>query len=184
MPSPTPSVEPVSIHAGDTLSWTRTLADYPASAGWVLSYVMVAAGVPRITFSAAPDGDDHRVTVEAVVTGAWAPGRYSRIARVSLDGVVHTVGSDQVEVLPNLAAVDVGTFDPRSHARRMLDAIEAALERRASAEQLHILEYQIAGRGMKNDHATLIKLRAEYANAVARETAASTGRTGRVLLRF
>ena len=39
----TPTTEPASLQAGDTLRWQRTLPDYPASEGWVLSYRLINA---------------------------------------------------------------------------------------------------------------------------------------------
>ena len=37
----TPTIEPSLLYTGDTWAWERTLADYPASASWVLNYVLV-----------------------------------------------------------------------------------------------------------------------------------------------
>ena len=45
-----PSTEPAVFTAGDTLKFTRSLADYPASEGWVLSYTLVNADA-KISFN-------------------------------------------------------------------------------------------------------------------------------------
>ena len=66
-----PTSEPESLVAGDTVTWQKTLSDYPASDGWVLSYRLInAAGNIDITSSAS--GDDHLVSVAATATAGWS----------------------------------------------------------------------------------------------------------------
>ena len=49
MSAPIPYTEPARIVAGDTAKWIKTLADYSAADGWVLSYTLVTAA-NRYTF--------------------------------------------------------------------------------------------------------------------------------------
>lgn len=139
-----PTKEPAFVVAGDSITWKRSLADYPASAGWVLSYRLInAAG--KIDITSAASGDDHLVSVTAVTSAAWVAGDYTWTAYVTKTAERYTLGSGAITVRPNLAAQAAG-FDTRSHAAKTLDAIEAVIEGRAT--QSH-LSYSVAGRQMQ-----------------------------------
>lgn len=189
MPTSIPTTEPLALRAGDSATWRISLCDYPAGAGWVLSYALLSASAPKITFAAAADGDDHLVTLTAATTATWAAARYSMMATVS-DGTDRaTVRLADIVVLPDLTAA--ANYDGRSHARKMLEAIEAAIEARATNEQLDLIELTINISGAsshtsKRDRAALLEYRSKYRAEVAREDAASGNRPGRgrVLLRF
>lgn len=178
----TPTTEPGSIVAGDTAKWLRSLDEYPASQSWVLSYTLVSAA-QRYTFTATASGDDHLVNVAATTTQSWAAGTYSWVARVSKAGEVFTVGSGTIAVRPSFGAA----VDARSHARKVLEAIEAVLEGRATSE---VAQYEIAGRSLRYiEPAELLKLRDRYRAEVAREDAAQQVAAGlpdsrRVFVRF
>ena len=172
------------MRAGDSATWRISLCDYPAGAGWVLSYALLSASAPKITFAAAADGDDHLVTLTSATTATWAAARYSMMATVS-DGTDRaTVRAADIVVLPDLTVAP--NYDGRSHARKMLEAIEAALESRATAEQLDLIELSIYNRTSKRGQGVLLEYRSKYRAEVAREDAASGNRPGRgrVLLRF
>lgn len=177
-----PTTEPTSVNAGDTARWLKSLADYPASAGWVLTYTLVNA-TQRITFSATAQGDDHLVTVAAATTAAWAAGAYDWRATASLAGEVFTVGGGRISIAPAFSAA----VDARSQARRSLDAVEATLEGRASSSTA---EYEIAGRRLKHIPVPeLLQLRDRLRMDVRGEDAAAAvaaglQRPGRVYVRF
>lgn len=163
-----PTTEPVQLRAGDTWKWTKTLEDYPASV-WALVYQFKsAAGGFEVAASAS--GDDHAVTVDAATSAAVAAGQYAWMAWVESGDEKYTVGSGTVQVLPDYrSGTATDALDDRSHARKMLDSIEAWLESRDPA----VAEYEIAGRRMKyTPIAELIKLRNRYANELAAEAAA------------
>ena len=174
--------EPASLIAGDTAKWLKALPEYPASAGWALSYELVNAAA-RIAFSGAAAGDDHLVNVPAATTTTWVPGAYTWRSRVALSGEVFTVGGGQMVVQPAFAAAT----DARSQARRTLDAIDAVIEGRASSA---VAEYSIAGRSLKNiPIPELLALRDRYARMVRDEDAAAAaaaglGNPGRIYVRF
>lgn len=126
MPS-TPTTEPLSLTAGDTLAWQRNdlAADYPASAGWQLSYRLInAAG--KIDITAVANGAAFAVSVLAATTAAYPPGLYRWTASVSKAGERYTLGTGSLTVLPDLASA--ATADPRSSAKKALDACNLALE--------------------------------------------------------
>lgn len=178
-----PTIEPTTANAGDTWRWTRTLADYPASAGWALSYTLINAAA-KITINASASGDDHAVTVSAATTAGYAAGSYDWRARVSRAGEVYTVGEGRITMRN---AFGGATFDARSHARKTLEAIEAVIEGRASSE---VSYYMIGNRQLRYmTPAELLTLRDKYRAEVAREDAAAAVAAGlpdkrRVFVRF
>lgn len=180
--SNTPTHEPARVIAGDTAKWLKMLPEYPASAGWALSYELVSAA-QRYTFNATPADDDHLVQVGAAATALWVPGAYQGRGRVSLSGEVFTVAQWALQVAPSFGTA----VDARSSARRTLDAIEAVLEGRASSSTQ---EYSIAGRSLKYiPIPELLTLRDRYRQDVAAEEnaanlAAGGLPRGRIYVRF
>ena len=158
------------IIAGDTLDFVTTLPDYPASGGYTLKYRLS----PRTTGSAiditcSASGDDHRCGAAASVTALWAAGEYSWSCWVE-KGAERYSGTaypwrGECTILPNPATTT--TYDARSHARKVLDAIEAILEGKATAD---VAEYTIGGRSLKKmDVPDLLQWRQRYASEVAAE---------------
>ncbi|MEA3211308.1 MAG: hypothetical protein QOE70_4365 [Chthoniobacter sp.] len=124
MPVSIPTSEPSAITAGDTVQWTRSLPDYPATSN-VLKYAFQASGKSLITITAAASGADHAVTITADASGNYAPGVYLWTAYVEAGSTRTTVGRGALTILPSpLAALG------STHASRMLVLIEAALEGR------------------------------------------------------
>lgn len=178
MSAPTQTSVPASIIAGDTATWLLTLADYPASAGWSVTYTLInAAG--KITIPSTASGSDHLINVAPATTSAYAVGKYSWQCRVSGGGQAFTVAVGEMEVKANFAAAT--TLDSRSHAQKLLDAIEAWIENR----DLAVSEYEIAGRRMKYiPMGDLLKLRDQYRREVQAAMGNSGARSGRVYVRF
>jgi hypothetical protein len=138
------TVEPASVRAGDTLSWRKSLDEYPASDSWVLAYTLINSSA-KITITAGADGADHLVSVAAAVSALYTAGRYSWIAHVSKALERHTVATGVVEVLPDLSAQ--ATYDNRTPARQALDDVEAAL--RTYGTKAWMETYTIGGRSQK-----------------------------------
>ena len=113
--------------AGDSLNFLTSVADYPASAGWVLKFRLVprTAGGTPIALTAIAEGDDHRTAVAAATTAAWAPDSYGWSSWVELGAEQYTVQSGQIVVRPNPRIVAAGT-DLRSSARKALEDAKAA----------------------------------------------------------
>mgnify|MGYP000482247209 CR=1 FL=1 len=133
--------EPTRLTAGDTLTFTRGLSDYPASAGWVLSYTLINSA-HKITFAASASGADHLVNEAAATTAAWNAGAYTWLAVVTKAAERYTVGQGSMVVAPNLAAAS--TFDARSTARKALDAIDALMA--TYGAKAYMQGYEINGR--------------------------------------
>ena len=136
-----PENTPSELTAGDTWRWTRDLADYPAGT-WTLTYYFENRD-DRFNAVASADGTTHSVSVAAATTADHKPGRYHWIARVTDGSIVETVESGWSEVLPNPATAT--KRDPRSWARRTLEAVEAFLEGNATTAQASV---SIGGRSI------------------------------------
>lgn len=173
-----PTTEPTELRAGDTWQWTKTLVDFPASAPWTLKYRFKNAD-GGFAVSASADGDGYAVTVSAATSADLRAGVYSWFSWVeNADASVkHSVGAGTLTVLPDFrAAAADQPFDNRTHARTVLDAIEAVLEKRATLDQEG---YEIAGRSLKRTPiADLIKLRQHYRAEVQAEAMAEAIRNG------
>ena len=157
---------PREMTAGDSVSFDVRIADYPAP-DWQLFYTLFNA-TEVITLTSAADDEDHAFTVAASVTANWTPGRYDWTAYATGPDdarVTLTTGSAIIRVNP--AALTA--TDGRSHARRMLEALEATLEGTATAEQLDTLRAKHGDRDWQRDTAKLIELRDLYRREVRAE---------------
>lgn len=147
----TPSAIPVRLYAGATATWRRSLPDYPATAGWTLKYAL--RGPSDIDSAAA--GSDHLIEVAKADTAKWTAGFYTWTAFVeNADGERHIVDQGTIEVEPD------PTADQRPHVKKVLDAIEALLEGKATRDQQ---EYEVDGVKIKRmDIDQLLRARQLY----------------------
>lgn len=125
-----PNSEPAQFRAGDTLTFSRSLPDYPASAGWVIDYSFRSQTATAIDFTTTPSGNDHLANVVATATAGWLPGIYTGVGAVTDGTFIKTIWSGQLVVLPNLSAAQPGT-DFRSSNRKILDFLNTQIECRA-----------------------------------------------------
>lgn len=180
-----PVNEPFEVTAGDLVEWRREdLDDYPATT-WTLTYALRSTS-SKIDITASASGSYFYVSVAAATSAAWHPGAYQWQAYVTNGSERHVVDSGRLVVNENLAAL--ARFDDRTHARKVLDAIQAVIEKRATLDQQSIT---IAGRQLdRTPLPDLLALHSRYSNMVAGEVAEerlrnglpSTG--GRVQVRF
>jgi len=171
-------IEPGKIAAGDSLAWSRSLKDYLASDGWVLHYALFNA-TAAYTIDSAADGDDHAISIPATTTAEWDAGRYDWSAYVTHpDGRKKSLFTGAIIITPDLTA---GPYDGRSHARKMLDAIEAVVEGRATANDLDLVRGQFNDRVIEREPERLIEWREKYkVEVLAEEQAAGIGRGERL----
>src|SRR5574343_300477 len=88
------------LQAGDTIGWTETLSEYPASDGWTLKYRL--SGKSQIDITATADGDGYSISVAATTSAAWQAGTYAWQAYVIKSTDIHTVATGSVEILQSL----------------------------------------------------------------------------------
>ena len=163
---------PLTITAGDTLNFTDTASDYPASAGWAITYTLLNASA-KITLTSSADGDDHEVAVAAATTADYTAGEYKWTATVSDGTDRYTLDTGTVEVLPD--PVEQDTYDGRTFAEISLENIEAVLQNKASADNY---SYSIAGRSLsKYSWDELITARNYFRAEVRRERNRQIGKS-------
>jgi hypothetical protein len=156
--------------AGDTLDFLDTVDEYPPADGWTLKYQLIprftTPAQSPITITATTSGTDYRVQAAAGVTAGWKPGAYTWARWVEKAGPIRqSLGEGQIVVKTDPAAAAQG-YDGRSHARKMLDQINAAFE----AFQVGVKSYTIGSRQMtKQDIPEMLTLRDRYTAEVASE---------------
>lgn len=161
------TTEPAELTIGDTWSWTKSLADYAAPAWTLRYYLRGKAG--EIDIVATASGSDHLVSVAKATTAAYKAGLY-RWTAVLDDGTTRkTLMPDGLITLkPDPAKIGAG-FDPRTHARKALEAIEATIEGRATSQQLDLVSVTIGSRAKQRDVTTLMPWHDRYKAIVANE---------------
>lgn len=155
-------MEPKTLNAGDSVAWARAEPAYPASAGWLLSYAFRGPGQFDVI---AVGGSPYQVEIAASVTATYPPGLYRWACYVTRGDDRKTLGFGETTVVADWQGLD-GT-DARTHARRMLDLIEKALEKRIPKDQQ---SYEIDG--MRLDRIPIERLealRVRYAREVRSE---------------
>lgn len=175
---------PASHRAGDAFSLRLTLGNHASAAGWTTKLLLLPAVGTKVELAGAASGNDWSFAATPAQTAGWAHGRYT-LALIATQGTTarDTLAQSSLEVLPDLAAAT--THDDRSFARRMLDAIEAALLGKATRQELDIIETNVYSRGQKRDKAALLEARDKFRIEVQREQAAGgRGRGGRIYMRF
>lgn len=162
---PDPLTEfPATLRQGDSLAVQVALDDYPAST-WTLTWYL-SGPTAELSKAATADGDEHLLELTPAETAALGVETMGYVAKASYSGDVYTVISGSVEVLPDLATS--GPIDTRSHNQKVLDAIKASIEGRATRDEQ---EYTIKDRSLKRMSLDeLLKFKAEYEKLVALET--------------
>lgn len=172
--------EPLRARAGVTWTWERQdLTAYPAPA-WTLTYWLKQQGGSGAHFSivAAANGAYHRVTVSAATTAGYLAGDYTWVAIASAGTDSYEVDSGTLTVQPKYS--ENVALDDRSHAKKVLDAIEAVIEGRASKDQQ---QYTIGNRALtRMPIDELLRFRARYKAEVAAEERLANGLAGGVKL--
>ncbi len=186
MSVPTPTAEPTSIRAGDSVAWQRNLPEFDAGAGWVLAYKLTSTAATH-QIPATGNGPAHAVALTKTATANFASGSYTLIGYVTNGTERVTIYAAPCAVLPDLVAAT--TYDGRSPAKAALDAARAAYYGRTGSGAI---EYAVGDRSFKFETPAdlLIRIRS-LEQEVAREDAARAvamgqagGMPGRVTVRF
>lgn len=166
---------PSEISAGITFGVSLSYPEY-AAPEWGLTLIL--RGPQAISLDAVREGDEFTFSASADVTAGWQPGTYWWQLR-AIDSFETVLLEDgQLRVREDLAAGE-GAFDGRSHAEKVLEAVEAVIEGRASIDQQ---SYSINNRSLtRTPLADLLKLRAVYrAQVQAAKAGKNGGRLGRM----
>lgn len=167
--------EPFELRAGVQWEWRREdlSGDFPASGGWALKYWFKKTGAVPGNFSidATASGAFFAVTVLAATTSAYVAGDYTWAAIVTKAAELRQIDTGRLKILPRYD--QAANLDDRSHERKMLEAIEAVIQARATSTQREMVEFTIGSRGQKFDtaesKAALLELHSKYKWLVANE---------------
>ena len=164
---------PAKIIAGDSLKLDINSGDYLVSDGFGINVNFTGpSGSPtQYTYATTQKtGNDNvfELAVLPAVTATYANGLYS-YAIIATDGTDEfTIESGTFEA--ELRADLNSNSDFRSHNRKVLDAINAVIENRASKDQE---SYTIAGRTLnRTSVGDLLKLKNHYEGLVKKEEGA------------
>tara|TARA_R110000803_G_C11973729_1_gene319958 strand:+ start:116 stop:706 length:591 start_codon:yes stop_codon:yes gene_type:complete len=144
-----PDQEPYELVVGDYWSWKRAdlTTDYPTDS-YSLSYEFHCdsggGGSHQFTINAVESDGVYYVEVASTTTDNYTPHDYiwgAYITRTS-DSSRTQVDEGKTTLLPNLADTNA---DLRSHAKIVLDSIEAVIQGRANMDQSSM---SIAGRSL------------------------------------
>lgn len=167
------NLELQQLFIGDTVQKTISISGV-SPLEYTLKYE-----IGSLVFTCTDDGVKNFL-LNAKITGITTGKHAYRITltQKSDSTIVNTIVSDHVSIID---------LSYKSHARKVLEAIEATLEGTATQSQS---EFMVNGRSIKyKSNAELLQLRAVYKREVANEEAASRMRSGlgsknKVLVRF
>ena len=141
-----PTSEPNELQLGDFWAWKRTdlSTDYP-TASYALSYefnLVDGSTAANFTLTATESNDEY--IIEVSNTTSYTSGEYNWVAYItrSSDSARIKLSEGFTEIQENYATT---TSSVRSHAKKVLDAIEAVIENRATMDQSSM---SIAGRSL------------------------------------
>lgn len=163
--------EPLQFTVGETVSWTKEFDGYSAADGWELNYHLInSSGKLSLVWGTeiSADGSGFLIEIPAATTETYEAGTYSFQAWLDNAGEKVLAASGQIEIRPSFASLQKHDF--RSHARIVLDNIQAVLQKTATLEQK---SYSIDGRSLeKIPLPELLALRDVYRAEVRAEDAA------------
>ena len=141
-----PTQVPSELQLGDFWAWKRDdlAADYPV-ADYALSYefnLIDGSTAANFTLTATESGNEYIISTSS--TTSYTLGNYNWISYItrSSDSARVKLEEGYVEIQDNYATTSNSV---RSHAKKVLDAIEAVIENRASMDQQSM---SIAGRSL------------------------------------
>jgi hypothetical protein len=161
-----------NIVAGDTTSITYENGDYSATVYSIWIALRGATVDPidindsNTNISITGSGNKWTITVPKAVTETYTAGEYKYSIYLYTSTLRYEVETGTVKVISDLAS-QTAQNDTRSHVKKVLDAIEAVIEGRASTDQM---SYTIAGRSLsKMPVKDLLYLRDRYKAEYKRE---------------
>jgi len=175
-----PIREPLEINAGDSIHFTKTLNDYPATT-WTLAYRLLAMqGQSAVDIAATASGTRFDIAVTSAVTALWVPGEYWLLGFVSAGTERFQIYNGRLSVKPDPATVS--NYDGRTYMQRVLALLQKTFEEGVIRE---VIRYSYGGvttevQSMKDVIEAMNVVKA----VVAQEERLATGKQGRVLTRF
>ena len=140
---PAPASGPASFRVGDTVKWILDVSSDFSTSEYTLTYTFFNSSSSFTAQGEAYTEYSYLITISASDSSKLTAGEYSYVAQLSNDEDVYTVSTGTVTVLPAPAS----GVDGRSHVKKVLDALEAAIEGRATRTDL---EYQIGDKRIRH----------------------------------
>jgi hypothetical protein len=161
--------EPSEFAIGESLAWSKSFADYSAADGWTLTYYF--RGPTNFDVVGTANGTKFDVNVATTVTANASAGVYFWQAWLSKGADKIRADSGRTTAVAGFPTVSAPGFDGKSDAEKLLDAIDALLEGKATVDQQ---EYTIGAGGAQQQLRKipipdLLELRKHYAAIVAGE---------------
>ncbi len=154
-----PTSAPQTATAGDSLTWYQSAGDCTPADGWALSVEVVGKD---LSVAATNDNGQHRVTLTTAQTQGLGAGAWSWVARATKAGERVTVARGTLTLAPDPLGEQASAT---THAERMLAAIEALIEGRATSD---LSSYSVAGRSLtKMTFDELLAARSYFRHEVA-----------------
>ena len=184
-----PTTEPEILVVGDRWVWKRTdLGTDYAPSSYALSYRarLLGSGSTNFSFVASESGTDYIIEIASSTTTNYTPGTYAwnmYITRSS-DSERIALDSGKFEVKANLVTSE---DDPRTHAAKMCDYLEATQESLAQklTSSYSITDRSNTLRSMDEISAQLNYYKAVFNREIMKDRAKSGRRTGQnILVRF
>jgi hypothetical protein len=141
-----PTSEPNELQLGDFWAWKKTdLSDDYPTASYSLSYefnLVDGSTAANFTLTATESNDEY--IIETSSTTSYTAGEYNWVSYItrSSDSARIKLSEGFTEIQQNYATT---TSSVRSHVKKVLDAIEAVIENRATMDQSSM---SIAGRSL------------------------------------
>jgi len=172
---------PGSFIQGNSVSWKKSLSDFPATS-WTLKYFLVNA-VNQITIAASASGTDHLVEISPTTSAAYLEGDYSyhEIIEKSDNSERYKLSGGEVSILPNFESQSSG-YDARSWVKQTLDAIRAVITKKVPHDRAN---YSVHGRQLSAySWQEILDLEKEFQARYNRERRKSKGRSSSVKVQF
>jgi len=170
-----PTDEPENFTKGETVQWYKSFSDFEP-ADWTLTYTF--RGNSAFDATATTSAGVFLVTLSSATTATLEEGNYWYEAKVTDGTSTYVVKTGNFTIKESLANQKAG-YDGRSHAKRVLDAIENVIAGRASQSDKSI---EIDGR--KIDRLTpkeLMQFRATYRAEYQAEQAEQLRKDGKAV---
>tara|TARA_R100001460_G_scaffold37020_1_gene71084 strand:- start:2170 stop:2760 length:591 start_codon:yes stop_codon:yes gene_type:complete len=182
-----PKQEPDELVIGDRWVWRRDdlVSDYPLDS-YALTYEFHedsgGGGSHKFTIAATEADNSYLVELSSSTTSGYNDGDYVWYAFItrSSDSQRVSVDEGRTTIVKNFANTNA---DLRSHAKKVLDAIEAVIENRATVDQS---SFSIAGRSLSRmsiDELLTLKNRykAEYLKEIKEARIKNKQRSGNTI---
>ena len=169
---------PAEIYAGFKTAWTLKSSEYPASE-YIIKYTLKKLGSAPITLIGTADGNDHLFVISSTASADYEAGTYYYQCYVEdSGGELFPISTGKTEVKATLLGQS-DAFDPRTHAQKCLEAIEAVIEGRATSNQSSV---KVGTKELRYYSFTeLLGLRAYYINEVESESGEESGHADKAI---